>query len=220
MVWWTSGGVAMRIEHVGAVIAMVVASGMMAGCRVDSHKNGDNENVQIATPFGGMSVKTNGAVLTEGTGIDVYPGAQLIKKEKGHDDGAADVNMSFGKFSLRVKAVTYRTSDSPEKVLAFYKQGLTKFGTVIECSNDSPVGTPTKTADGLGCDKQKERHITVDSDLSSRSLELKTGSKQHQHIVSIDPDGSGTKIGLVALDLPSHLSLDNDSDKDDSEHKQ
>jgi hypothetical protein len=46
---------------------------------------------------------------------------------------------------------------------------------------------------------------------------LKAGSKLHQHIVAIDPDGSGTKIGLVALDLPSHLGIEddrNDKDKD------
>ncbi len=45
--------------------------------------------------------------------------------------------------------------------------------------------------------------------------ELKAGSKQHQHIVSINPDGSGTKFGLVALDLPGHFSF-GDKDADDA----
>ena len=36
----------------------------------------------------------------------------------------------------------------------------------------------------------------------SRKLELKAGSRQHQHIVAINPEGTGTKLGLVALDLP------------------
>jgi hypothetical protein len=43
-------------------------------------------------------------------------------------------------------------------------------------------------------------------------MELKAGSKQHQHIAAIDPQGNGTKFGLVALDLPGHLSF---GDKDD-----
>jgi hypothetical protein len=47
----------------------------------------------------------------------------------------------------------------------------------------------------------------VDEDMSGKR-EFKAGSKQHQHIVSIDPEGNGTKFGLVALDLPGHLSVD------------
>jgi len=42
---------------------------------------------------------------------------------------------------------------------------------------------------------------------------LKAGSKQHQHIVAITTEGSSTKIGLIALDLPGHLGNDKD-DKD------
>jgi predicted RNase H-like nuclease (RuvC/YqgF family) len=40
--------------------------------------------------------------------------------------------------------------------------------------------------------------------------QLKAGSKLHQHIVGIDPQGTGTKIGLVALDLPGHLGIEDD----------
>ena len=59
--------------------------------------------------------------------------------------------------------------------------------------------------------------VTVGSDAHSK-LELKAGSKKHQHIVGIEPDGSGTKFGLVALDLPGHFSI-GDGDKG-GEHKQ
>ena len=85
------------------------AVALLAGCRVESDKHGDSDDVKIATPFGGMQVKTNDAVVVEGIGLPTYPGAQLVKKDK--DDGSADVNMSFGSFQLRVKAVSYRTGD-------------------------------------------------------------------------------------------------------------
>jgi hypothetical protein len=48
-------------------------------------------------------------------------------------------------------------------------------------------------------------------------LQLKAGSKQHQHIVAIDPDGNGTKFGLVALDLPGHITI---GSGDDNNHSQ
>jgi hypothetical protein len=177
------------------------------GCRIESNKHGDNDNVKIATPFGGMSVKTNDAAVVDRMGLPAYPGAELVKKDK--DNGAADVNLSFGNFQLRVKAASYRTSDAPEQVAAFYRKALARYGDVIQCSNNKPVGTPTRTAEGLGCDNDKENHISANNDVS-RKMELKAGSKVHQHIVAIEPEGAGTKFGLVALDLPSHITLGDD----------
>jgi hypothetical protein len=186
---------------------------LTAGCRIDEHKSGDgkNDDVKIATPFGGMSVKTNEAVVEGGVGLSVYPGAVQVKKENGKDNGAADINMSFGSFHLGVKAISYRTPDSPDKVLAFYRQDMAHFGSVILCKGTTAVGTPDHTQDGLTCDKERGNNIHIDDDRSQQ--ELKAGSKQHQHIVAIQTEGGSTKIGLIALDLPGHLGNDKE-DKD------
>ncbi len=207
----------MRTNQAVAALAMLAAAGLAAGCRVDEHKNaGGGENVKVATPFGGIAVKTNGDVPAGDTGIDVYPGAQPVKKDgSGHgDDGAVDANMSFGSFKLRVKAATYQTGDSPEKVQAFYRTALAKFGPVLACSGDRAVGTPTRTPEGLTCDSSKGNHLSI-HDEESGKIELKTGSQQHQRVVSIHPEGGGTRFGMVVLDLPGHLSFSaDDSDKD------
>jgi hypothetical protein len=196
---------------------------LAAGCRIDEHKNGDgkNEDVKIATPFGGMSVKTNQAVVEGSVGLAVYPGATPEKKKKDSDDNAADVNLSFGSFHLGVKALSYTTPDSPDKVLAFYRKDMARFGTVILCHQGHAAGTPDHTQDGLTCDKEDhgakfKSHGTLNGtnfnlDDDHAQDELKAGSRLHQHIVSIEPQGSGTKFGLVALDLPGHLG---DDDKD------
>lgn len=196
----------MRVRQMTVAVA-IAGTVLMSGCRVESNKHGDNENVKIATPFGGMQVKTNDDTVLEGMGLPAYPGAVLVKKDNDH--GAADVNMSFGSFHLRVKAASYRTPDSPDKVEAFYRKALGRYGSVIECSNDKPVGEPTRTEEGLTCDNDK-RHVEITDDVS-RKMELKAGSKQHQHIVAINPEGTGTKLGLVALDLPGHFSGDNEN---------
>ena len=192
------------------VAMMIAATALMSGCRIESDKKNGNDNVKIATPFGGMTVKTNDNVVVEGLGLPVYPGAQLVKKDK--NNGAADVNMSFGSFQLRVKAASYRTPDSPDQVTAFYRKALGRYGDVIQCQNDKPVGV-NSTAEGLTCDNEKQNHVYVNDDESGK-MQLKAGSKQHQHIVAIDPEGNGTKFGLVALDLPGHLSF---GDKDDKQ---
>jgi hypothetical protein len=198
----------MRVTQMMAATAMV-ATVLMSGCRVESSKQNGNDNVRIATPFGGMQVKTDDTSVLEGMGLPAYPGATLVKKD--HDHGAADVNMNFGSFHLRVKAASYHTSDTSDKVEAFYRKALGAYGDIIECSNDKSVGEPTRTAEGLTCDND-HKHVGIDDDIS-RKLELKAGSKQHQHIVAIDPDGVGTKIGLVVLDLPGHSSDDKQSEQ-------
>jgi hypothetical protein len=198
----------MRNNQTTIAAMMIAATALMSGCRIESDKKNGNENVKIATPFGGMTVKTNDNAV-EGLGLPVYPGAELVKKDK--NNGAADVNMSFGSFQLRVKAASYRTQDDPSQVKAFYSKALGRYGDVIECQNNKPVGTPTRTTEGLSCDNEKDNHISVNDDVSGK-MELKAGSKLHQHIVAIDPEGNGTKFGLVMLDLPGHLSIgDNDN---------
>ena len=187
------------------VPAAIVAVVLMSGCKVNANNDGDNKDVKIATPFGGIKVKTNDAVSIDGIGLPVYPGAEMVKKTDDHN-GSADVNLSFGKFQLRVKAANYRTPDDPERVSAYYKDALKRYGTVIECNHDQPVGTPTQTDEGLTCSDGDKKHNSVTANTSGKT-ELKAGSKQHQHIVSIDPDGGGTKFGLVALDLPGNLSV-------------
>jgi hypothetical protein len=195
------------------VSTLIAATALISGCRIESDKRNGNDNVKIATPFGGMTVKTNDDAV-EGLGLPIYPSSQLVKKDK--NNGAADVNMSFGSFQLRVKAASYRTQDSPDEVTAFYRKALGRYGDVIQCQNDKPVGTPTRTAEGLSCDNEKDNRVYVNDDESGK-LELKAGSKQHQHIVAIDPEGNGTKFGLVALDLPGHISF---GSGDDNNHKQ
>ena len=200
----------------GAVMAglgFAAVSGLLTGCRVVEHKDGDNKDVRIATPFGGMSVKTDEAGVQNGIGLDIYPGAVPEKKNK-DDGGSADVNLSFGGFHLGVKAVSYTTPDAPDKVLAFYRAKMAKFGTVILCSQDRPVGSPTRTQDGLTCDKDRERTVHVDDlHIDRDKQELKAGSKQHQHIVEVEVRPTGTKIGLVMLDLPGKMSDDDADDK-------
>jgi hypothetical protein len=203
----------MRNNQTVVVAMMITATALMSGCRIESDKKNGNDNVKIATPFGGMTVKTNDAAVVDGLGLPVYPGAELVKKDK--NNGAADVNMSFGSFQLRVKAASYRTLDSPDQVTAFYRKALERYGDVIQCQNNKATGTPTHTAEGLTCDNEKENHISVNDD--SGKMELKAGSKQHQHIVGINPEGNGTKFGLVALDLPGHISFGNG---DDNNHTQ
>lgn len=188
------------------LIASPALALLLAGCRIDTHRNGRNDDVSIGTPFGSMHVKTDDATVKAGLGLTPYPGASEVHKD-GHDDGAADVNMSFGNFHLGVHALDLRTSDPESKVVAFYKHDMGRYGTVITCRGKETEGQPTRTAEGLTC--STDQHGEDDDE-----LQLRAGSPVHQHIVGVRSDHGGTRIGLVALDLPSGLNHHDDSDRE------
>lgn len=186
----------------------------VTGCRVnvDKDSNGQEKTVQVDTPFGGVHVNTD-QVSASDLGLPVYPGAEPVRGDDKHK--SADVHLGFGEWQLRVKAVTYATPDSEEKVTEFYKKALGRYGDVITCHDKSPVGTPTMTSEGLTCaDDGKDSKVKFDNnDFSSRDgLQLKAGSKRHQHIVGFEhPRDGKTLYALVALDLPAgHSSHDSD----------
>ena len=179
----------------------------VAGCRVhvDKGANGEDKNVQVDTPFGGVHVNTDQTTAAD-LGLSLYPGAVAVKSDNKHK--SADVHLGFGEWELRVRAVTYESADSEDKVKDFYKKALSRYGDVIECQGNVPVGNPSVTSQGLSCaDDGKNAKVKIDrSDYGTgkNSLELKAGSKRHQHIVGFeDPQDGKTRFALVALDLPA-----------------
>jgi len=194
------------IEKATALAVGLALTAGMAGCRVhvDKDSNGQEKTVQVDTPFGGVHVNTDQTTAAD-LGLPVYPGAQAVKADDKHK--SADVHLGFGEWELRVRAVSYETSDATDKVTAFYKKALGRYGDVITCQGNSAVGAPTTTSEGLTCADDKGGNVQIDrSDYGSskNGLELKAGSKRHQHIVGFeDPKDSRTRFALVALDLPA-----------------
>jgi hypothetical protein len=211
------------------LVELALAAGL-AGCRVqvDKGANGEEEKVQVDTPFGGVHVNTDQTTATD-LGLPVYPGAKLATDDD--KDKSADVHVGFGEWELRVRTVSYATPDTTEQVTAFYKKALGRYGDVITCQGNAPVGTPKMTSEGLNCSDEGYKRTETKSDrktvadggdvkvqvghsISRDSLELKAGSKRHQHIVGFESQKGGqTRFALVALDLPA--GLDNNSAKSD-----
>jgi hypothetical protein len=211
--------VSKTVSHIAlrSAAAASLACVLFTGCRISENKNvdGKKDNVDISTPFGSMHVKGSDTVDTAAIGMSAYPGAVAVKDDDGKNSGSADVNLSFGDFHLGVKATSFQTTDQPDKVLAFYRKDMAHFGDIIECRGNATIGTPAKTSQGLTCKDKDNNHISTDDThskgvqihgggvSSDDNLELRAGSPQHQHIVGVEAKNGGTKIGIVALDLPT-----------------
>jgi hypothetical protein len=201
-----------QLSAAAALAALAITVGA-AGCklRVEKGANGEDKNVQVQTPFGGLRVDTDQTTAAD-LGLPVYPGAELIKDDDSHK--SADVRMGFGEWQLRVRAVTYGTPDNQEQVQAFYKKALGRYGEVLTCEGNQALGSPSETTEGLTCNDSKRVQADAgDFHTGAGSLELKAGSEHHQHIVGFESPAHGqTRFALVALDLPN---IDKDSGKSD-----
>jgi hypothetical protein len=207
-----------NIKGLAGLVASLALIAGITGCfkvHVDKDKNGDDKNVQVDTPFGGIHVNTNQTTAAD-LGLPLYPGAKEVFGDEEHK--SADVHLGFGEWELRVRAVSYGTQDKPEQVTAFYKKALGRYGDVITCQGNSPLGTPIATSEGLTCSEDHGNNVKVDAgnyNFTHDGLELKAGSKRHQHIVGFEDSKEGqTRFALVALDLPAGLDK-NSSGKSD-----
>jgi len=180
-----------RTEYRLAGIAFaVVAILLLSACSINvkKEKNGDDKQVDINTPVGGIHVSKE--VNPEDLGIAVYPGATL--KEKGNgEDKSANVNLSSFGFGLKVVALEYESKDSPDKVVAYYKDQLKKYGDVLVCHTASMnVNAGIRKHDG-------DSHELTCEGSGGHNIELKVGSRENQHIVAVESSGSGSNFSLV-----------------------
>jgi hypothetical protein len=199
-----------------AISASVLAATLclfLTGCVVKVDKNGHGnqkkDNVSVVTPFGGVHVQSNQTTAAD-LGLSVYPGA--VQTTDNGNDKSANVDLGFGPWQMKVKVVTYKTTDPRDKVVSYYRKALGQFGTVIACNGDSPDGTPTTTDQGLTC-KENGKHVNINTDTSDSGFNLRAGSPHHQRIVAFkDNSGKGTKFTIVELVLPSDHSKNNTPD--------
>ena len=155
-----------------------------------------------------LALHANSQATAVDVGLPAYPGAALYRqpddKGKQDNDSSLDMGFTFGDFHFSVVAVSYETGDSPEKVLAFYRKPLSRYGEVLECDHGKPVGELTITNTGLTCSNDHGGHVRVNtSENSSEDHELRAGTPHKYRMVGIDDSHAGkTHFGLVYLELP------------------
>jgi hypothetical protein len=168
---------------------------VLIGCSVHTSErrdaNGKSEDVDIHTPFGSVSVKESSTDAKD-TGLQLYPGARP-KSDSGDDKHSADVNVSMSVMGVKVVAREYRSDDSPDKILAYYRKQMDKFGNVIQCNghfNDRGFQYHKRDQDApVSCNGGEGG--------SSSEQTLKVGTENNQHVMAVKPWGKGSEFALV-----------------------
>ncbi|MGC2197910.1 MAG: hypothetical protein WA628_24785 [Terriglobales bacterium] len=195
----------MRTPKLPGASFTLAAAGLLAtllvlpGCslKVKKSENGEDKKVDIETPVGAIHVSKDAAVRD--TGLPSYPGAREKQKGSDGDQNKANVNISSSFFGVKVVAVEFLSDDPPEKVAAFYRDQLKKYGGVLECHTSNRHGDAGDVDVDFGKEGDgKDSKLTCEHD-SGSTIELKVGTKDKQHIVSISPldKGKGTDFALV-----------------------
>jgi hypothetical protein len=169
-----------------------------AGCKISKQGSGQDEKVSVEAP--GASVKVDTGASANDSGIPLYPGAQ--ERHGGDDDRAhVDLNMPFLK--VKVVALKFTSDDAPEKILAFYRNKLGNYGTVVECNGgrgDVELGSGRGMNSPVTCDKGKGK---------GTEISLKVGTESDQHVVSVKPSGKGSEFELVYVRVGTSKNDDN-----------
>jgi len=188
-----------------SVMAKFSLAAVMAGlwilpaCSIDAHdKNKDGEaKVDIKSPIGDLHVSEEADIRD--AGLTLYPGAKPAPKDDGDDKKSANVNLSFGGFSLKVVAAEFTSDDAPEKLTAYYGKELQRYGKPIRCRGEwSGSGHVNASTDHE--DKDTDKPVSCGNNSGSGdSVELKVGTEGNQRLVSVKPNGHGTRFALVYI---------------------
>lgn len=174
----------------GLAVAALGATMLLPACSVNvkKEKDGQEKQVDIRTPMGGIHVSKQ--ANPEDIGIAVYPGARLKQKDSDGEDKSANVNISGFGYGLKVVAQEYESDDSPSKVVDYYKDQLRKYGNVLVChTTHLDLHTDVKGDD-------HESQLSCEGS-EGADIELKVGTKENQHIVAVEPNGKGSSFSLV-----------------------
>lgn len=125
------------------------------------------------------------------TGLPAYPGSTAYT-DGDDSNSAANISLSTSLFGFQVVAMNFESDDKPERVAAFYRDALSKYGTVVECTGRTESGSQPESTGSLACEPDEP---------GSHSIVYKVGTDEHQRIVAIKPHGSGTRFDLVHFDI-------------------
>jgi hypothetical protein len=168
---------------------MFVASLGAAAQNTDKDKNLD-----VRSPVGDLHVGKDADA--QKAGLPRYPGARPQNEE---NNDPLNLALSTDSFGMKLILAKYETDDPAEKVLAFYREKMKKYGKVLEChSRDDKGGVDTQD------DHEGAKPLKCQGDNSGPVRELKVGTEDNQHIVAIEDAKSGKATTFVVIYLHKH----------------
>ncbi len=195
-----------RMAGVAVLIAGII---LLAG----SHSAQAQDGKKAKADSKSIGFNLSASATEKDLGLPFYPGAKPYK-EDADSDAALQMAMSGGSFGFKLVVLKLESADSPEKIAAYYRKAMAKYGTVLDCSkatgDASKSGSGKNDSDKNGSDKNnKSNALTCEDDHSEKGgYAFKVGTKEKQHVVAVEPNGKSTLISLVYVEAPKDKEKD------------
>jgi hypothetical protein len=176
-----------------AAFAMLLTLLALTAKAQQANDGGQDKHLDIRSSAGDLHVGNDADVRD--TGLPVYPAARL----KHNDDGknSANIGIATAAFGMKLVVVNYDSDDSPDKLIAYYRDKLKKYGKVLEC-HSREHGGDIHLNSGKD-DSNGSQPVKCEGDNTGDVVELKVGTEDHQHLVSVEPSaqGNGSTFALI-----------------------
>jgi hypothetical protein len=153
-----------------------------------------NKNLDIRSSIGDLHVGSDADARK--AGLPLYPGARLKSEDENKNKDQANLSVLTEAFGIKLVVAQYVSDDAPAKVVDFYRDKLKKYGKVLECH--SPKHSGDVELQDQGNDSKDSKELKCDEN-SGPVTELKVGTEDNQHLVTIEPReaGKGSTFALV-----------------------
>jgi hypothetical protein len=124
-------------------------------------------------------------------GLPIYPGSTPYKEQNKDDDSpAAKLGLWGSSFGFRLVILKMESKDTPRKIADYYTKALAKYGTVLDCTNNS----------GSHQDEKSEKLTCGGDKPDPGGMLFKSGTAEKQHIVAVQPNGNGAEFKLLYVE--------------------
>jgi hypothetical protein len=172
---------------IGVAILALPALAQSDSDKTDSDKD---KPLDVRSSIGDLHVGKDADA--EHAGLPLYPGA---KPKRNDNDDPVNFGIATESFGLKLIVAKYQSDDPAEKILAFYREKMKKYGKVLEChhtNDDSGFHTDSD-------DQDRNKPLKCEGDNNGPVRELKVGTEGNAHVVAIEDNngGKGTTFSIV-----------------------
>jgi len=183
-------------EALGAIMLGILLVAALPSAAQDNKDSGKSDTEMGRNSIGFIASKEASA---KDVGLPLYPGARL-HKDTSDESAAVRLGLWGGNSGFKLAVLKLESNDAPEKVAAFYRKALAKYGKVLDCS-DSSKATSEKamgnSSNELSCEDEQPK---------SGEFVLKAGTKEEQHVVGVEASGDLTVFHLVYIETRGSAS--------------
>jgi hypothetical protein len=177
-----------------AGITALAAISLLGQERVQKESSKDKElSITVQGPETDAGLVVSARATAKEVGLPIYPGSIPHKdQDKDNDSPAAKLGVWGTSFGFKLVVLKMESKDAPGKVADYYQKALAKYGTVLDCTN-AVQSQQVK-------DENSKKLTCGDDKPETGGMLFKAGTKEKQHIVGVQPNGTGTVFQLLYVE--------------------